>query len=109
MDQPFWDYRDGLQLSYTLPNGIQLKSMTGFQQRQWNALSLSCDCDDPASGVGYEYVPRDDYYSQEFDVLSPSRQLHLDCGCGLVRAGRAWTTSVSVRRRHIRWRRRSSR
>lgn len=72
IDQPFWDYRDSLHLDYTLPNGIDIRSITGFQQGQWNTLSYSCYCSDAQSGVGYEYVPKDDYYSQEIDVLSPS-------------------------------------
>ncbi len=72
LGEPFTDYRDGLHLQYTLPDGIQITSITGFQQQQWNDLSLSCACDLATSGVGYEYVPKDDYYSQEFDFLSPS-------------------------------------
>lgn len=72
LDEAFWDYRDSLVLTYTLPDKIQIKSETGFQQGSWNDLSQSCACADPASGVGYEYVPHDNYYSQEFDVLSPT-------------------------------------
>ncbi len=72
LGEPFVDWRNGLHLQYTLPDGIQLTSLTGFQQQQWNDLGLSCACDDAASGVGYEYVPKDDYYSQEFDYLTPA-------------------------------------
>ncbi len=32
LDEAFWDYRDSLVLTYTLPDKIQIRSETGFQQ-----------------------------------------------------------------------------
>ncbi|HEX4024273.1 MAG TPA: TonB-dependent receptor [Steroidobacteraceae bacterium] len=68
---PFYDYRTGLELRYTLPDGIVLRSLTGFQQTQYNTGEDGCDCDADA-GAFYQWIPRDDYYSEEINLISPS-------------------------------------
>jgi iron complex outermembrane receptor protein len=62
----------GLELKYTLPDGVTLRSQTGFQHDDIREIN-----DGDASSVSalYDYHligPDNNYYSQEFNVISPS-------------------------------------
>ena len=72
LGHPYYNYRNGLRLDYTFANGTDLRSLTGFQQTQYNTLSDGCGCDLPNSGGSYQWIPRDDYYSEEVDLVSPT-------------------------------------
>jgi iron complex outermembrane receptor protein len=63
--------RYGLELRYTLPNGIELRSQTGYQNHYFN-WSTENSLDAFNNGVTYTQVgPRNRNYYQEFNVISP--------------------------------------
>ncbi|MGH8142260.1 MAG: TonB-dependent receptor [Steroidobacteraceae bacterium] len=99
LGHPYYNYRLGLHLDYTFPDGIDVRSVTGFQQTQYNtygngdsypqtvtyATPTGCSvtgggtpCTGTfsqnfnSSGAFYQWIPRDDYTSEEVDVLSPT-------------------------------------
>ena len=97
LGHPYYNYRIGLHLDYTLDDGIDLRSVTGFQQSQYDtygntnsypqtvtyATPTGCSvtagtCTGSFSqtfnseGAAYQWIPKDDYYSEEFDVISPT-------------------------------------
>jgi iron complex outermembrane receptor protein len=64
--------RYGLELRETLPNGIVLRSLTGFQ---YNNQTQVQDPDDSSANYQLEYKnvgPEDNYLSQEFNIISPT-------------------------------------
>jgi len=64
--------RIGLELRYTLPDGIVLRSMTGFTHIDIKHI----DDDDETSvnsGITYHEIgPDDNYYSEELNLISPT-------------------------------------
>ncbi len=63
--------RVGLELKYTLPNGISLRSLTGFQH---DDIRENVDDDATSANAIYEYHligPDNNYESQEFNIISP--------------------------------------
>jgi iron complex outermembrane recepter protein len=63
--------RFGLELKYTLPNGILLRSLTGFQH---DDIRENVDDDATSANAIYEYHligPDNNYESQEFNIISP--------------------------------------
>ncbi|HEX4024272.1 MAG TPA: TonB-dependent receptor [Steroidobacteraceae bacterium] len=90
LGHPYTNYRLGLHLDYTLPDGIDIRSVTGFQQTQYDTYGTSDSYPQTvtyavptsvsptgaisqtfnSSGAFYQWIPRDDYYSEELDVLS---------------------------------------
>jgi iron complex outermembrane receptor protein len=71
LSTPYTDSRYSLDLRYTLPDGIVVRSLTGFQQSQYNEVDSGCYCSLDA-GQSLQYTPDDDYYSEELNVISPS-------------------------------------
>jgi iron complex outermembrane receptor protein len=63
--------RFSLELKYRLPDGIELRSLTGFQHLNltfnWDYDGSSANALDFRQDIG----PNDNYYSQEFNVISP--------------------------------------
>jgi iron complex outermembrane receptor protein len=93
LGHPYYNYRLGLHLDYTLPDGIDFRSVTGFQQTQYDTYgngdaypqtvtySVPVSTNTPAGtitqtfnsrGAGYQWIPLDDYYSEEINILSPT-------------------------------------
>lgn len=72
LGHPYYNWRNGLKLDYTFNNGTDLRSVTGFEQTQYNTLAPGCGCNLPNSGAFYQWIPRDDYYSEEVDLISPT-------------------------------------
>ncbi len=73
LGHPYYNWRDGLKLDFTFADGTDLRSVTGFEQTQYNTLSTGCGgCNLPVSGGSYQWIPRDDYYSEEVDLISPT-------------------------------------
>ncbi len=99
LGHPYYNERFGLHLDYTFPDGIDMRSLTGFQQTQYDTYGSSgsypqtvtyatptgCSvtgAGTPCTGTNsqtfnsegafYQWIPRDDYYSEELDVLSPT-------------------------------------
>ena len=99
LGHPYYNYRIGLHLDYALDNGIDFRSVTGFQQSQYDTYGNSnsypqtvtyatpTGCSVTAGGVpctgsfsqtfnsegaAYQWIPKDDYYSEELDVISPT-------------------------------------
>jgi iron complex outermembrane receptor protein len=97
LGHPYYNERLGLHLDYIFPDGIDLKSVTGFQQTQYDtygsqdsvpqtvtyATPTGCSvtaatCTGSFSqtfnseGAFYQWIPRDDYYSEEIDLVSPT-------------------------------------
>jgi iron complex outermembrane receptor protein len=67
----FRDYVATLELRYTLPDDVVLRSLTGFWQDTGTTLgSLSNDSFNAGYSVGY--LPSEDHYQQEFDLISPA-------------------------------------
>lgn len=76
--------RYGLELRYTLPGGIVLRSQTGYQNHYFK-WSTENSLDAFNSGVTYTQVgPKNRNYYQEFNVISP------DTGKLTWIAGAAW-------------------
>jgi iron complex outermembrane receptor protein len=62
----------GLELKYTLPDGIILRSQSGFQHDDIREIN---DGDGSSVSALYDYHvigPDNNYYSQEFNLISPS-------------------------------------
>lgn len=97
LGHPYYNYRLGLHLDYTFGGGFDLRSVTGFQQTQYdtfgntNSIPQSVTYATPAGcsvalgtctgsvsqnvdseGAGYQWIPKDDYYSEEVDIISPT-------------------------------------
>ncbi len=68
--------RYSIEMKYKLPNGLTLRSLSGFQETNEN---YNTDTDWSAANTGvagarhqYHLIgPEDNYYSQELDILSP--------------------------------------
>jgi iron complex outermembrane receptor protein len=64
--------RYSLELKYTLPDGILLRSLSGFQHLN---VVFNLDLDGSSADAlvqRQDTGPKDNYYSQEFNVISPS-------------------------------------
>ena len=97
LGHPYYNERLGLHLDYIFPDGIDLRSVTGFQQTQYDtygnqdsqpqtvtyATPTGCSvaagtCTGSFSqtfnseGAFYQWIPRDDYYSEEINLISPT-------------------------------------
>ncbi len=76
-DIPLYDvqrqYRIGLDLHYTLANGIVLRSLSGFQRLSSNESENSCACSSNQLWRFYDDTgPNDDYYSEDLSIASPT-------------------------------------
>src|SRR6185312_15350304 len=93
LGHPYYNYRLGLHLDYTFDDGIDLRSVTGFQQTQYDTYgsgdsypqtvtyAVPVTPNTPAGtisqtfnsrGAGYQWIPLDDYYSEEINLISPT-------------------------------------
>ncbi len=84
LGHPYYNYRLGLHLDYTFDNGIDLRSITGSQQTQYdtysntNAIPTTLTSASGLTntfnyeGASYQWIPKDDYTSEEIDVISPT-------------------------------------
>ncbi len=66
------EQRYGLDLHYTLPGGVVLRSLSGFQRLDvklinWNSYGPAND-----GTVYHQLGPDDDYYSEEINLISPT-------------------------------------
>ena len=63
--------RYGLELRYTLPDGIVLRSLTGYQH--FDVHNIGGSLSSANSGDAYQEIgPDDDYYSEELNIISPT-------------------------------------
>jgi iron complex outermembrane receptor protein len=70
-DNQFAD-RYGLELKWKLDNGITLRSLTGIQDLRENKTDDVGEAYAPHEPYDFHVIgPQDDYYQQEFDILSP--------------------------------------
>ncbi len=92
LGHPYYNYRLGLHLDWYFGNGFDLKSVSGFQQTQYDTygnsgsvpqtVNYSVPTTVSATGVlsqtfnsegaFYQWIPKDDYTSEEIDLLSPT-------------------------------------
>lgn len=65
-------WRGSLELKYTLPDGITLRSLSGYQNTN-NVLISDDDASSANATLTRSFVgPDDNYYSEEIDLISPS-------------------------------------
>jgi iron complex outermembrane receptor protein len=62
---------DGLELRYTLPNGVVLRSLSGFQSIDIHNVNGTSNTSANAGVAFQEIGPHDNYYSEEFNIISP--------------------------------------
>lgn len=62
----------GLDLRYTLPDGIQIRSLSGFVHIDINHQDNNSYAPWNAGWTYHEIGPNDDYMSEEVDILSPT-------------------------------------
>jgi len=62
----------GLDLRYTLPDGIQIRSLTGFVHIYINHQDNNSYAPWNAGWTYHEIGPNDNYMSQEIDIISPT-------------------------------------
>jgi iron complex outermembrane receptor protein len=97
LGHPYYNERLGLHLDWYSANGYDLRSVTGFQQTQYDTYgngdsypqtvtyATPTGCSVTAGsctgsfnqtfnsrGAGYQWIPRDDYWSEEVDLISPT-------------------------------------
>ncbi len=84
LGHPYYNYRLGLHLDYYFDDGIDLRSTTGFQQTQYDTFGNSSSIPTTLTstsgltttfneeGAFYQWIPKDDYTSEEVDVISPT-------------------------------------
>lgn len=60
-----------LEARYTLPDGIVLRSLSGYQRLDQQGAS-NASWNSANAGASYALTPRDAYYSQEVNVISPA-------------------------------------
>jgi iron complex outermembrane receptor protein len=63
---------NNLELRYTLPDEIELRSLSGYQNTAVKAYTAFVPPADIYTGYAITGAHPDPYYSQEFDVISPS-------------------------------------
>lgn len=63
---------DGLELRYTLPDGIVVRSLSGFQSIDIHDIQPSSDAAANAGQLYQEIGPHDNYYSEELNLISPT-------------------------------------
>ncbi len=92
LGHPYWNYRLGLHLDYYFADGIDLRSLSGWQQTQYdtygnaNSVPQTVNYSVPTTvsptgtlsqtfnseGASYQWIPKDDYTSEEIDLISPT-------------------------------------
>jgi iron complex outermembrane receptor protein len=60
-----------LKQDFTLPDGIDLRSLSGFSRMNY-VWSPNISYSPANAGWEYHLFPDDDYYTQEFDLISPT-------------------------------------
>lgn len=71
MELNYFTDRFSLRQDFTLPDGIDLRSLTGFNRMNFNWLP-NVSYSPANAGSDYHEFPDDDYYSQELDLISPT-------------------------------------
>jgi iron complex outermembrane receptor protein len=65
--------RVGLEMKYTLPDDITIRSLTGFQHIDIEEV-IDYDATSANAQIGHTIIgPDDNYYQQELDVISPEK------------------------------------
>lgn len=72
LGMPYWNYRDTLQTDYTFADGIDFRAVTAWSQLQYNVLNDGCSCNLPVSGASYQWIPKQKYYEEQANLISPT-------------------------------------